>query len=216
MIAGDVCPTDPNQYIDVLNCAQIGIRDGFQNWLFLGYWTFGNTFVDIVSQISAALFTTFLPGVHGYVTNTLNAFVNANPTAADRQAFCFYATIPGMITPLLIFIIVIAVGVALVLALVALLEGLIKAYMATPASVVVTGTQNSVWFDPPNPQDTEQEQEDINVDGEEEDDGKGKPLPAAAPIKARQGSFFTNWMHGGPPPPPLTKSQKREWEKKNQ
>lgn len=200
MVAGDTCPADPNQYIDVLSCAQIGIRDGFQNWLYLGHWVFGAGFSDTFLQVSSALFSAFLPGVHNYFARTLEAFMAAGATDQERLTFCFWATSPAMVTPLVVGVLLIGVGVAVVLAAVALLEGLIRLYMASPASVAVTGTRDNVWFNPPEP--TTPETTELV---------QSRAIPAAAPVGGG-GTWWTYWMHGGPPAP----STKAEWEKKNQ
>lgn len=217
MVAGDTCPADPNQYIDVLSCAQIGIRDGFQNWLYLGHWLSGVGFSDTFLQVSSALFSAFLPGVHNYFARTLEAFIAAGATDQERLTFCFWATSPAMVTPLVVGVLLIGVGVAVVLAAVALLEGLIHLYMAGPASVAVTGTEDNVWFNPPPP--PPEEAGPPTEEGAETDQAiqariAVPAVAAAAPARRRrrdQGSFWSNWLYGGPP-----LLGKKEWEKKNQ
>jgi hypothetical protein len=216
MVAGETCPADPTQYIDVLSCAQIGIRDGFQNWLYLGHWFFGTAFSDTFLQVSSAVFSAFLPGVHTYFARTLEAFMSAGATDQERLTFCFWATSPAMVTPLLVGVLLIGVGVAVVLAAVALLEGLVRLYMASPASVVVKGTENNVWYEEePLGSDTDNQAASSSSSSSSNENAPAvaAAVAAAAPIGAR-GSWFTNWMHGGPPPPPSRSS--KAWEKKNQ
>lgn len=215
MVSGETCPADPNQYIDVLSCAQIGVRDGLQNWLYLGHWFFGAGFSDIFLQVSSALLGTLFPGVHNYFRNTLEAFMNAGATDQERQTFCFWATLPTMATPLLLGVVVIAIGVAVVMAAITLIEGLVRLYMATPASVVVTGTRNNVWYNPPEASDSgsaESTEPQGSAAAAIQSRLVAAPVAAAAPRRAG-GSWWTNWMHGGPPP--STKGTK-EWKKKNQ
>lgn len=169
MVAGDTCPADPNTEIKILSCAQIGVRDGMQNLLYLGWWIWGQGFVDVWLKISSILFGAWLPGVNQYMQNTLMAFVNAGATDAERQRFCFWATSPAILTPLIIVVLVIVFAVAIVSAVLVLLQGLVSLFMASPASALVTGTQGNVWY-----QEDEEEEED------DEEEGDLDTVPTAA------------------------------------
>lgn len=164
MVAGDTCPADPNTEIKILSCAQIGVRDGMQNLLYLGWWIWGQGFVDVWLKISSILFGAWLPGVNQYMQNTLMAFVNAGATDAERQRFCFWATSPAILTPLIIVVLVIVFAVAIVSAVLVLLQGLVSLFMASPASALVTGTQGNVWYQEDEDDEDEEEQEGGDLD----------------------------------------------------
>jgi hypothetical protein len=225
MVAGDVCPTDPNQFINVISCAQVGVRDGLQNVLILGWWLFGSTFVDIVRMFSTIVFSTFFPGVNHYFQVTLDAFVNAGPTDQERQVFCFWATSPAMVTPIVIGVLAIVFVVAAITAGLALAQAIITLFMASPAAVAVTGPEESTWFTPPEEEFPEGEgpPEGGPDDGPPQGDPAYFRAPAAtatplgrvgAPV---DGGWLTHWMFGGPPPArrrrPTTAAA---WTKKNQ
>lgn len=207
MVAGETCPADPNQFINVVSCAQVGVRDGLQNILLLGWWLFGQTFVDVVKAGTTIVFSAFFPGVQRYFTVTLDSFVNAGPTDQERQVFCFWATLPAIVTPIIGVLLVIVFGIAIVMAALALLEAFITLFMAAPTGAIVTGPENSPYFQPP---------EDAFPDGGAD---KINPMPAPPPqptsIQADAG-WLTQWMFGGPPTRRAPPSTPAGWTKKNQ
>lgn len=183
MVAGEQCPADPTQHIDVINCAQVGVRDGMQNLLFLGYWLFGRTFADVWLTISSIVFGALFPGVDTYMHKTMMAFVNAGDTDFNRQRFCFVATSPAMITPILLGVFVVLIGAALISALLALLQGGANFFMAMPTGALVTGTRNSPWF-----------QDDAGAEPEYPENAT-PPFGADEPL----GSRITNVFFGAAP-----------------
>jgi hypothetical protein len=146
MIAGDLCP--PNERIDFLNCRDVGVSDGIQHVLFLGVRWFGTGFCDIVLQLAGALLRPIIPGAERYFVLTLEDFRNSSPTQIDRQWFCFYATIPAMITPVLFLFLFGLVGIVLVVPLVLLFNSLIEAFTASPVGGVIPGVDDSAWVGP--------------------------------------------------------------------
>lgn len=201
MVAGDTCPTDPSQFIRVVSCAQVGVRDGLQNLLYVGWWIFGSPFVDVVRQISTITLSTFLPGVNRYFQVTLDAFVNAGETDKQRQQFCFWATSPAMVTPLVLCVLLLVVLVTLVMTALALVQAAATLFMASPAAATVTGTADSDWYQPA----------DEAFPDTDADEGDAPEL-----VKARfDGGWLTHWMFGGPPAArPVAAAA--TWTKKNQ
>ena len=145
MIAGELCPADPMQRIDILNCRDIGVSDGIQNLLYLGFWLFGSGFCDVMIHISGTVVSTFVPGMERYLQITLNDFKMASDTQMQRFTFCFYATLPTILTPLLVLFLVGLLGAALVVPLVLLVNSLIEAFMTSPIGGAVPGVDDSAW-----------------------------------------------------------------------
>lgn len=151
MIAGDPCPSDPMQKIDFLNCRDVGVSDGIQNFLFIGFRLFGATFTDIVTHIAGSVIGAIVPGIHNYLQVTLDDFKQASQTQMERQFFCFWATLPTMVTPVLfLFLGGIAVAVITV-PLVLLFNSLLEAFIASPAGGALPGVDDSAWIGEPVP-----------------------------------------------------------------
>ncbi len=111
MISGELCPVDPNQSIDVLNCRDLGIGDGIQNVIYLGYLIFGTSFLDWTLSAAAALANVIPVGLYNYFEVTVNLFRNAGPTQQQRLYFCFWANLPAALPPLgFIFLVIAAFG----------------------------------------------------------------------------------------------------------
>lgn len=148
MISGEVCPTDPTQPIDFLNCADVGVSDGIQNLLYLGFWVLGTSFCDFVMQVGGVFLSPFIPGVQQYIDATLASFKNANPTDRARMNFCFFATLPTIFLPG-IFVFVTGLVVAIVLPqLLVLINGLVTLFFASPVAAGVPGGGGAgeTWF----------------------------------------------------------------------
>lgn len=147
MIQGQLCPTDPNQYISVLNCRDVGVSDGIQNILFLGTQLLGQGFVNFVLGVGTTAFAWLIPGgVYNYLSVTMTSFTTAGPTQMDRMWFCFYYTLPSVIGPLYV---VFAGGIiaALVVPPLLLLIGAILAlFFASPNADIVPGSDTSTWY----------------------------------------------------------------------
>jgi hypothetical protein len=156
MIAGDVCPSDPTVAIDVLNCADVGVSDGIQNILYLGVWVLGQGFCDFAMQVSATVLRPFVPGVQTYMETTLNSFKTASATDKKRMTFCFYATIPTILFPGVVLLLIGIVGAIMIPQILVLVNGLVTLFFATPAAAAVPGLGGpaaETWFD----DDTESE-----------------------------------------------------------
>jgi hypothetical protein len=147
MVAGDPCPADPNQMIDMINCRDIGVSDGLQNMLFLGVWMLGHAFSDVVLAITSTTIGSWIPGMHPFLVTTLADFSAASGTQRQRQVFCFFATLPTIVTPA-VFLFVVAISLAaLVPAVITLIESIVGVFMASPAAAAVPGADaDEVWF----------------------------------------------------------------------
>jgi hypothetical protein len=147
MIAGEVCPTDPHQSIDVLNCRDVGVSDGLQNLLYLGFWLFGNGFVDLMLQITATWIGSWIPGTQQYMETTLHDFQTSSDTNKQRLTFCFWATLPTLMLPLT-FLFIAGVGLALLIpAILILVNALVGLFFASPAAAAMgSAADTSDWF----------------------------------------------------------------------
>lgn len=147
MIAGDLCP--PNDPIDFLNCRDIGVSDGIQHILFLGVRFFGADFCDLMIQLSGTVLGSFIPGLENYLLLTLNDFKSSSATQIDRQWWCFWATSPAIITPVLFLFLFGLVGAVMVVPIVLLFNSIIEAFTLSPIGGVVPGVDDSAWVGPP-------------------------------------------------------------------
>lgn len=107
-----------------VNCYEIGISDGLKNVLFLGYYYFGNWFVDLLLFISTTTVGRIIPGLDSYVTTSLTSFRTASETQTDRQLFCAWWTLPSVILPALLLWLAASLFLVLIPALLALLTTL--------------------------------------------------------------------------------------------
>lgn len=164
MIAGEVCPTDPNQSIDFLNCRDVGVSDGIQNLLYLGYWIFGQSFCDFMIYISSTSIGLIIPGLPNYIAVTLNDFKTSSDTNKQRLTFCFWATLPTILFPLSLLFLFGLVLALLIPPLLLLLNAFVTFFMASPAAVIVPGADTSVWYGDATP-----------LGGEDEEDYEEQP-----------------------------------------
>lgn len=134
MIAGDICPVDPMQFIDFINCKDVGVSDGIQNILFFVYWLFGAGSVTFVLQIQSLALGWWFPASHGVVQATLDSFINANKTNMQRMWFCFWVTLPAVVGPIIFAIIVGVILGSLVPIIVNLVRSFATLFQATPAT----------------------------------------------------------------------------------
>ncbi len=148
MIAGDVCPTDPTQAIDFLNCADVGVSDGIQNILYLGFWLLGQGFCDFVLNISATLTGFIFPGLQNYMELTLNSFKTASETNRKRMTFCFWATLPTVFLPAIALFIVGMLLAVVLPQLLLLLNASVQLLFASPVAAGLPGGQQAeeAWF----------------------------------------------------------------------
>jgi len=145
MISGDVCPVDPDAYIDFINCAIIGVSDGIQNILFLGTVLIGQWFYDITLMLAQTTIAMIIPGAGEYMRTTLDSFRFANPTQRERQWICFGLTAPSMVIILLGFTLVfIALGFVIPLFIMLVM----KAWwliVASPVGDTLPGGDDEAW-----------------------------------------------------------------------
>jgi hypothetical protein len=164
MISGDVCPVDPNAYIDFVNCAIVGVSDGIQNILFFGTVVFGSWFYDITLMLAQSTLGLIIPGLNDYMRTTLDGFRDANPTQRERQWICFGLTAPSMIIVLLGFtLFFVALGFIIPL-LIILLMKIWYLITASPLGSVLPGGDDDAWdeqFDEPDEKrGTQQDEEE--------------------------------------------------------
>ena len=163
MIAGEVCPTDPNQSIDFLNCRDVGVSDGIQNLLYAGYWIFGQPFCDFMIYISSTSIGLIIPGLPNYISVTLNDFKTSSDTNKQRLTFCFWATLPTILFPAAVVFVGGLVLALIIPPLLLLINALITFFMASPAAGIVPGADASVWYGE-NPTVGNEEEEELEYD----------------------------------------------------
>jgi hypothetical protein len=146
MIAGDVCPANPDQAIDFLNCRDVGVSDGVQNLLFLGVWLLGDGFIDFMLMLTAAIFGQWWPGLQTYMETTLNGMRNAERTTHQRMLWCFYATLPAVAIPLLFLFVGGILFAAIFPWIFQLLDRALALFYTTPFASLLPGQDGSEWF----------------------------------------------------------------------
>jgi hypothetical protein len=147
MVNGPVCGLDETQHIDFINCKDVGVSDGLQNLIYLGYRYGGAGFCDFVMQLVTTCFGRWFPGLADYMTAALEGFKNANPTQMQRQEFCFWFTLPTILLPLFILAVVGIVLALIVPALVDLFVAFIYMFTASPFYVAFPGGDAAGWDD---------------------------------------------------------------------
>lgn len=168
MIAGDVCPVDPNAYIDFINCALVGVSDGIQNVLFLGTVLFGSWFYDIALTLAQSTVGLLIPGLNEYMRKTLDGFRDANPTQRERQWICFGLTAPSMIIILLGFtLFFVALGFVIPL-LLSLLMKIWYLITGSPLGGALPGGDDDAWDEEFEDPDERRDQEGEGGQREEE------------------------------------------------
>lgn len=145
MVSGDLCPVDPTQSIDILNCRDLGLGDGVQNVLYLGYLIFGTSFLDWTLTAAAWLANVIPIGLYNYVEVTVNLFKNAGPTQQQRLYFCFWANLPAAIPPLAFIAIILTAFGGLFVALFLFVRELGSAIWGSSAR---TSPANDLWRAP--------------------------------------------------------------------
>ncbi len=165
MVAGEVCPSDPDAYIDVINCRIVGVSDGIQNLLFIGYIALGQWFVNVATFFTSSTLGLFIPGLNQYMQTTLNGFKSASDAQRCREWWCFALTAPVIAFPLLIIILS---TIFLSILIPSLLDlGMSTYYMfeASPAGEAIPGNENR-WH--PEDQDDDNEQQYTMIPSNEE------------------------------------------------
>lgn len=145
LINGELCPTAAGQRIDVANCKDVGVSDGIQNLLFLGFWTLGPGFCDVLLQIVATCVGSWWPGLEEYIRATLEGFRDASDTQKQRQVFCFWATLPTVLLPILALFLIFTFFGFLLPAVFELFIALVELFVASPLYAAVPGSDQE-WF----------------------------------------------------------------------
>lgn len=99
MINGDLCPTNPDQFIDFVSCQTVGVSDGIQNVLYICYTYLGGWALDVITAIANVTIGLFVPGVNTYFQLTIQGFRTANAVQQQREWFCFWFTLPAIALP---------------------------------------------------------------------------------------------------------------------
>ncbi len=173
-----------------VNCYEIGISDGVKNVLFLGYYYFGNWFVDLLLFISTTTVARIIPGLDTYVTTSLTSFRTASETQAERQLFCAWWTLPSVILPALIVWLVASLALVLVPALLAVFTALITLIPTLPFYDALTRPGEPSGF-------MEVEGENsypLDEEEEEEDDDEGKAVTVGASIWGKASRKLERWI----------------------
>jgi hypothetical protein len=159
MVAGDACPADPSQFIDIVNCQLVGVSDGLQHVIFLLYILFGESWSTFVVY-AASLVGFILPGAPQYAVDTLSGFQNAYDTMRCRQWWCFGLTSPAIALPILLFALFFITLGLLVPLIIALAASFWEFFEASPYSAGIPGgAYDGQWDDP----DDAIEAEEANV-----------------------------------------------------
>ena len=123
MVSGEICPVDPKQFIDIVNCQTVGISDGLQHILFLSYVALGQWALDLFLWFSQ-VWSWLIPGLPDYMSRTLDSFTMASDSMQCRQWWCFGGTIFSIALPLsLLILFVILVAIVIPLLISTLLSG---------------------------------------------------------------------------------------------
>ena len=166
MIAGDLCPVDPNQYIDWLNCQVVGVSDGIQNVLFVGAVVIGQSFSNVFLYISSTTIGHWLPGFQEYMQTTLDGFKLAGPSQRCRQWWCFGLTFPAIAFPLFLLILFVLIIGFIVPFVLALLLSIYSLWANGPAGVVLAGNENVFNDNLPPP---DEQVEPVTTKGDDEE-----------------------------------------------
>jgi hypothetical protein len=146
-----------------INCKDVGISDGIQNLLFLGYFYLGNWFVEMVYGITSTTLLRWIPGADVYMRSLITSFKQASETQKDRQLFCAWFTLPSIALPIFfiwIFASFLLVFVPAIIAIIGAFFGLIP----------TLPFYNSIMGNPPNGMDGEDEVPPEDEEDSESDD----------------------------------------------
>jgi len=146
LINGELCPASLDQHIDVINCKDVGVSDGIQNLLFLGVWTLGSGFCDFALQIVSTCIGSWWPGLEDYMRATLESFKDVTDTQMQRQVFCFWATIPTILLPLVLAFVVFTFFGFIIPAIIELIISVFELFAASPAVAGLPG-YGQEWFE---------------------------------------------------------------------
>lgn len=130
------CPACPAR-LDFVNCAsQVGMGDGLSNYMYAGWFLGGSTFCSIIQGTVGSL----LPFTAGYLGAKCSLFANANSIVRSQLVWCWWATLPSMLFPLAIGALG-ATFIAFVLpALFNIIIALVWVVLASPLSVIWSGS----------------------------------------------------------------------------
>ena len=166
-----------------VNCIDVGIYDGIQNILFLGYYYIGNTFVDIVIGLATVGLSRLVPGLDDYILDSFRSFRTASPTQQERQLFCAWFTLPAVVGPALLVWLGATLLLVLVPALLAIFTAVIQFIPALPFYDAVVSPQSPQGWN-------ELDGEDVYPDGEDEEE-EDEFAEVAHKVRGRIG--WTDW-----------------------
>lgn len=180
----------------IVNCYDIGISDGVQNVLFLGYYYFGNVFVDILIFLSSTTFARIIPGFDTYIVGSLNSYRLASPTEQERQLFCAWFTLPSIIFPALILWLIASFLLIFVPALLAIFSAFIAFIPTLPWYDSITQPNVASGF---NAIEGEDNYPVLDEDDDEEDESTPvppKPLAVNSGLAGWAARKIHHWTMG--------------------
>ena len=151
MVNGPTAPQCP-EYVDVVNCADVGVSDGIQNILYFMYKAYGDDFCELMINLSSTVFASIFPDLRQYMIETLGRFKTASQTEKEQFEKCALITLgstAAVALPIIIF------GLALLLLLPAFFEiisGVWQVFRTSPFFDLLVENQTE-W---------------VSVDGEDE------------------------------------------------
>lgn len=172
-----------------VNCYEIGISDGVQNILFLGYYYFGNWFSDLLLFLSSTTFARIIPGFDSYISGTLSAFRFASETQQERQLFCAWWTLPSVILPALLLWLAASFLLIIVPALLAVFTSIITLIPTLPFYDAVTSPGEPTGFNA-----FEGENDYPNFDEEDEEEEEEAAAPIGASMWSKASRRLERWI----------------------
>ena len=163
-VNGDVSPTCPN-YIDFINCNDVGVADGLQNMLYLMYRWLGPGFCEVIIGIASTTIGMIFPSMRQYLVETLARFKNASPTEMMQQDFCAKLSIGSLSLVFLIMLPFVLFLLFMVPAVIDVFAALWGVFRASPLFYFITQEDGNEVVDIPG------ENMGPTEDDEEEDEG---------------------------------------------
>lgn len=111
MYSGSVCVPCPES-IDIANCMEVGVYNGFSNFVYFLYWVAPN-FCEFVtwtaSQFCGPMGCLIPFGLVERTQALLNQFKEASPSQECRQRTCFFGTLLTILLPIVIAVVLLVV-----------------------------------------------------------------------------------------------------------
>jgi hypothetical protein len=147
-IIGPTCPACPEK-IAWISCKEVGIYDGFSNWMYFFYHFLSPRAFEIIVGILQATFFYVIPGASEYMANLLRSFQTTSPTEQEQQLFCFWLTILSMAWPILAILLIGSLLALLIIPLLWFLGSVWRIIVSTPIYDAITGRRVG-WFEIPS------------------------------------------------------------------